>query len=122
MRVMYFVRAKNPDLPRPKLMEEITKLAERHRQAGNVVDLGGALTPMADGAIVKLSGGKVHVIDGPFAEAKEVVGGYAIFQFANREEALASAVEFMNLHRDYGEGWEGECEMRPFMEFEGPAA
>lgn len=116
MRVMYFVRSKSTSFPPNRLMEEINKLVERHRQAGNLVDLGGALTPMADGAIVKLSGGEVHVIDGPFAEAKEVVGGYAIFQFANREEALAAAVEFMNLHRDYGDGWEGECEMRPFME------
>lgn len=120
MRVMYFVRSNSTDFPQPKLMEEIGKLAERHRQAGNVVDLGGALTPMTDGAIVRLSGGKVHVIDGPFAEAKEVVGGYAIFQFETREQALASAVEFMNLHRDYGEGWEGECEMRPFMEAPAP--
>ncbi|MGP8122350.1 MAG: YciI family protein [Xanthobacteraceae bacterium] len=116
MRVMYFVRSKSTTFPPARLMEEIGNLAERHRQASHVVDLGGALTPMADGAVVKLSGGKVHVIDGPFAEAKEVVGGYAIFDFPTREQALASAVEFMNLHRDHGEGWEGECEMRPFME------
>lgn len=116
MRFMYFVRSQSTGMPAPRLMEEIGKLVERHSKDGTLVDLGGALTPMSDGAIVRLSGGKVQVIDGPFAEAKEVVGGYAIFQFATREEGLASAVEFMTLHRDYGEGWEGECEMRPFME------
>ena len=53
------------------------------------------------------------MIDGPFVEAKEFVGGYAVFELASREEALASAVEFMNLHKDYGDEWEGICEVRP---------
>jgi hypothetical protein len=98
--------------PPQRLMEEIAKLAEREIKAGAMIDTGG-LMPLAVGARVRLAGGRVDVIDGPFAESKEVVGGYAIFEFKSREEALASAVEFMTLHKDYGEGWEGECEMRP---------
>ena len=52
------------------------------------------------------------MIDGPFVEAKEVIGGYAIMEFRNKEEALASAVEFMQLHRQHMPGWEGTCEVR----------
>ena len=50
--------------------------------------------------------------DEPFVEAKEVIGGYAIMEFRNKEEALASAVEFMQLHRQHMPGWEGTCEVR----------
>src|ERR1700704_3953664 len=111
MRFMYLVRSGSSGAPPQRLMEELGKLAEREMKAGTVVDMGG-LMPLAMGARVRLAGGKIDVIDGPFAEAKEVVGGYAIFDYKSREEALASAVEFMNVHKEYGEGWEGECEMR----------
>jgi hypothetical protein len=47
-------------------------------------------------------------------EAKEVVGGYAIFELRDKEEALAMAKEFMQLHLDYMPGWEGTCELRAF--------
>ncbi|HEY5348503.1 MAG TPA: YciI family protein [Candidatus Lustribacter sp.] len=111
MRFMYLVKSASSGPPPQRLMEELDKLAEREMKAGTVVDMGGLL-PLAMGARVRLAGGKIDVTDGPFAESKEVVGGYAIFEYPSREEALASAVEFMNVHLTYGEGWEGECEMR----------
>ena len=51
--------------------------------------------------------------DGPFSETKEVVGGYALVQAATRDEALALAREFMDLHRIHWPAFEGECEVRP---------
>ena len=111
MKYMYLVKSAHPGPPSPRLMEEMDKLAERATKAGNVVDMGG-LMPLDMGARIRVEGGQVNVTDGPFAEAKEVVGGWAIFDYNTREEALASAVEFMTLHQKYGEGWEGECEMR----------
>ncbi len=111
MRFMYLVRTTHGGPPPKRLMEELGKLTRRKIDDGAMID-SGPLMPLATGARVRLKNGKVDVVDGPFAEAKEVVGGYAIFEFPSREEALASAVEFINLHRDYGEGWEGECEMR----------
>jgi len=54
------------------------------------------------------------VVDGPFVEAKEVIGGYAIFELPGKEEAVASATEFMQLHKDLSPGWEGVCELRAF--------
>ena len=111
MRYLYLVRSASAGAPPQRLLEEMDKLAEREMKAGTVVDMGGLL-PLAMGARVRVAGGKVDVTDGPFAESKEVVGGYAIFDYETKEQALASAVEFMNLHNEFGEGWEGECEMR----------
>ena len=54
----------------------------------------------------------VTTIDGPFTESKEVVGGYAVFEFNSREEAIESAVSFMELHRQHWPEWVGETEVR----------
>ena len=61
------------------------------------------------------------MIDGPFAETKELVGGYAIMDAKSREEALSLARRFMELHLKHWPAFEGECEMRPFEEEAQPA-
>ena len=68
--------------------------------------------PLATGAQVRIRDGELSVIDGPFVEAKEVIGGYAVFELRDKEEALASAKEFMQLHKDLMPAWEGTCELR----------
>jgi hypothetical protein len=75
----------------------------------------GGLGPTAQGARVRLSGGQVTVIDGPFTEAKEIIGGYAQFELNSKQEAIESAVRFMELHNKHWPGWEGETEVRPMM-------
>jgi hypothetical protein len=60
-----------------------------------------------------LSGGKLKVSDGPFTEAKEVVGGYAFVETTSKEQALELARDFMELHRKHWPEFEGECEVRP---------
>ena len=61
---------------------------------------------------MRLSGGQITVVDGPFTEAKEIIGGYAQFELKSREEAVQGAVHFMELHKKYWPGWEGETEVR----------
>ena len=61
---------------------------------------------------MRITDGQLSVVDGPFAEAKGVIGGYAIFELPGKEEALAAAKEFMQLHKDLMPGWEGVCELR----------
>jgi hypothetical protein len=95
--------------PPQALMDEIDKLS---KEAGNTMIGGGGLGPTALGARVRLSGGKVTVIDGPFTEAKEIIGGYAQFELKSKDEAVDSAVRFMELHKKYWPGWEGETEVR----------
>lgn len=116
MRYMMIVKsAEKWGFPPKELMEAIGKFAEDGVKSGLMLGSGGLL-PSAQGARVRLERGKVTVIDGPFTEAKEVVGGYAQFQFETKEEAVASARKFMELHRQHWPGWEGETEVRPMFE------
>jgi hypothetical protein len=113
MRFMYVVTSSQPTRgPTPALMEAMHKLAEREIKAGRMVDSGGLLPVAMGGAQVKISDGKLSVVDGPFVETKEMIGGYAIFELRNKEEALAAAREFMQLHLDHMPGWDGTCEIR----------
>jgi hypothetical protein len=111
MRFMFIVKSDHQGPPPPALLEEMARMTTREIKAGRMIDSGG-LMPLSDGAQVRLAGGEISVVDGPFVEAKEVIGGYAIFELAGKEEALASAREFMQVHKDLFPGWEGICEMR----------
>jgi len=112
MRFMMIVKHTEKQGPPPKeLMDAIAKAAEEETKAGTMLGSGG-LGPTALGARVRVSGGKVIVTDGPFAEAKEVIGGYAQFELKSKEEAIESAVQFMELHKKHWPGWEGETEVR----------
>lgn len=113
MRFMCIVSSAQSAQPTPEMGEAMHKLAQREIKAGRMLDDGG-LMPLSMGARVSVADGKVGVLDGPFVEAKEVVGGYAIFELPGKEEALALAVEFMQLHADFMPGWEGTCEVRAF--------
>jgi hypothetical protein len=116
MRYMMIVKHAEKQGPPPKeLMDAIAKLAEEAVKAGTILGNGG-LGPTAQGARVRLSGGRVTVTDGPFTEAKEVIGGYAQFEMKSKQEAIESAVEFMELHKKYWPGWEGETEVRQMFE------
>jgi hypothetical protein len=101
--------------PPKELMDAIMKSAEEAIKAGTMLGNGG-LGPTAQGARVRLSGGKVTVTDGPFTEAKEVVGGYAQFELKSKQEAIDAAVGFMELHKKYWPGWEGETEVRQMFD------
>ena len=112
MRFMMIVKsAERSGLPPKPLMDAIGKLSEEAAQAGTMVGSGG-LGPTALGARVRLSRGKLSVIDGPFIETKEVIGGYAQFDLTSKEEAIKSAVKFMDLRKQHWPDWEGETEVR----------
>jgi len=119
MRFMMIVKApENQGPPPQQLMDAITKLVEEEARAGTMLGNGG-LGPTAQGARVRLSGGKVTVTDGPFTETNEVIGGFAQFELKSKEAAVESAVRFMELHRKHWPGWEGETEVRQVL---GPEA
>ena len=111
MRVMYIMKSSHEGPPTPGFIAASHKLAEREIKAGRMLDNGG-LMPLATGAQVRIADGQLRVVDGPFVEAKEVIGGYAIFELRDKEEALASAKQFMQLHKDLMPDWEGVCELR----------
>ncbi len=98
--------------PVPELMAAIEELRQRSTAAGTMVDTGG-LFPDAQGARIKAAKGKLTVTDGPFAESKEVIGGYAILEVKSKQEAVNMGKEFMQIHLDIlGPSYEGEMEVR----------
>src|SRR5258708_2775368 len=113
MRFMFIVTSAQPAAPAPELMQAMHRLADREIKAGRMLDSGG-LMPLATGARVRIADGQLSVVDGPFVEAKEVIGGYAIFELPGKEEALASAKALMQLHKDLMPAWEGTVELLAF--------
>jgi len=83
--------------PSPELMAGMARLTEEYVKSGAMVATGG-LAPSSQGMRVRLLNGKRTVTDGPFAETKELIGGYAILEAGSREEAIANVKEAV-------EGW-----------------
>jgi hypothetical protein len=112
MRFMMLVKSKENSGPPPKeLMDAMAKLAEEAIKDGSMIESGG-LAPSAMSTRVRLAQGKITAIDGPFAETRELVGGYAVLEFKSKQEAVESTLHFMELHRKHWPGWEGETEIR----------
>lgn len=118
MRFMSLVRSAEDQGPPPMaLMEAIGKGSQEQAKKGVLVDTGG-LAPSAMSTRVRVTGGKVVVTDGPFSEAKEIIGGYAVLETSSKEEAIEAARWLMQLHVEHWPGWEGEVEVRQI--FGGP--
>lgn len=98
--------------PSEQLMADMGRLLEEMTKAGVLLDTAG-LRPTSEGVRVKLSAGKTSVVDGPFTEAKEVVGGYAMLKADSMEEAIALTRRFLLVH---GDEWELDCEVREVAE------
>jgi hypothetical protein len=119
MRFMMLVKHSEIPGPPPKeFVDAMMKLDEEAVKSGAMVQSGG-LSPIAKSTRVRLSRGQVTALDGPFIESKEVVGGFAIIEFKSKEEAIEGAKQFMELHKKYWPGWEGETEVRQVL---GPEA
>jgi hypothetical protein len=97
----------------PGLIEAMGEFVGEYAKQGKFID-GAGLKSTHKGKKVRLRGGKLQVIDGPFTESKELVGGYAIVDVESDEEALDIATKFMELHRIHWPEFEGESELRPF--------
>jgi hypothetical protein len=102
--------------PDPALVAAIGKLAEDMTKAGVLLESGGLL-PSSMGARVRVGGGRLSVVDGPFAETKELVGGYAIVDASSKEQAVELGKRFMAVHASVlGPSYHGECEVRQLFD------
>ncbi|HET7766538.1 MAG TPA: YciI family protein [Burkholderiales bacterium] len=110
MRFLSMIRVneRSGQKPSEKLMADMGKLIEEMTKEGTLVQTAG-LRPTSEGFRVRLSGGEMRVTDGPFTEAKEVIGGYAMLEAKSKAEAVELTKRFLALH---GDGWEIECEVR----------
>jgi hypothetical protein len=103
--------------PDPALIGAIGKLTAEMTQRGILVQTGGLLPSGKGGARVRVGDGKLVVTDGPFAETKELIGGFAVVEVASRDEALTLGRQFMEIHAAVlGPAYEGECEIRQMFD------
>src|SRR5437867_8541899 len=94
------------------LLDAMGEFVTEGFKSGVLKDTAG-LKGTVEGLRVRSSGGKLKVTDGPFTEAKEIIGGYALVEVNSKEEALHFARQFMELHRVHWPEFEGESEVRP---------
>ena len=115
MRYMMFIKHtedyRGKPIP-PGLVKAMGEFIGEHSKNGTFID-GAGLKSSHKGKKVQLRDGKLRVVDGPFLESKELVGGYAIVEVASDKEALEIATQFMELHRVHWPEFEGESELRP---------
>lgn len=102
------VERKTP--PTQEEMDRMGQYIQESMKSGALLATEGCL-PSALGARIRSSGGKITVTDGPFTEAKEVVGGFAILQAGSKNEAIELAQRFLAFV-----GGDGECEIRQLYE------
>jgi len=114
MRFLNFITADESlrdTQPPPALFEAMGRHMEACTKDGTLLDTGGLL-PTSAGARVSINKGEITVVDGPFAEGREVVGGWAFMQARSKAEAIEQARSFMQLHVDNWPEFEGTCEVR----------
>ena len=119
MRYMLVVHATKESeagaMPNPRLMEAVGKSAEELTKSGVMISTGG-LAPTSMGSFVRVKNGNVIITDGPFTEAKEILGGFAIVDVKSKEEAIELARQFFQLHVDIlGPSFAGTGEIRPMF-------
>ena len=111
MRFLSMIRVDETtgQVPSEQLMAAMGKLIEELTGTGQLVSTAG-LRPTAEGVRVRLHrGGKLSVVDGPFTETKEVIGGYAILEAQSKAQAVELTRRFLKVH---GTDWDVECEVR----------
>jgi hypothetical protein len=111
MRFLSMIRIEENtgQVPSEQLMSNMGKLIEELTRTGQLVSTAG-LRPTSEGVRVRLRrGGKLSVVDGPFIETKEVIGGYAVLEAKSKEEAIELTRRFLKVH---GDDWDLECEVR----------
>lgn len=114
MRFLSMVRVNenSGQQPSEQLMADMGRLIEEMTRAGVLLDTAG-LRPTSESVRVTLRNGRTSVVDGPFTESKEVVGGYAILKADSLEQAIELTRRFLHVH---GTEWDLECEVRQLEE------
>jgi len=115
MRFLSMIRVEEKEGQKPseRLMNEMGKLIEEMTRDGSLIRTAG-LRPTREGKRMRWNRGALSVVDGPFVETKEVIGGYAVLEAKSMTDALALTKRFLAIH---GDEWNLECEVR---QIEGP--
>jgi hypothetical protein len=111
MLIKHSEKLRSETIP-PSLMEAMGAFVNEGFKSGVLKDTAG-LKGTEHAHRIRQTGGKLKFADGPFTEAKEVVGGYALVEVKSEDEAREVAKKFMELHLEHWPSFEGECEVRP---------
>ena len=117
MQFLMLIKIANTDyeagkLPPPELEAAMGELVGEWSKAGAMVSAAG-LRPTSQGARLRLNAGKVDIIDGPFAETKEVIGGFFILEAKDKATVVEMTRRFIELHQQIlGKDFQLECEVR----------
>jgi len=116
MRFLCVYKPSKPEgtTPTEQNICDMGKLIEEGFKSGKLLATEGCL-PSSKGARVRMAGGKFTVTDGPFTEAKEIIGGFALIRVGSKQEAVEYTKEFLQIAGD------GETEIREVCEYPEPA-
>jgi hypothetical protein len=120
MMLVHEVTRPTADAP-AELFAAIGALGAENTANGSLVEIGGLL-PIESGAVVRLDSGKITTTDGPFAETRELVGGYAVYDVPDVKVAAQKAEDFLEAHRSTWPGWVGWVEVRAMLDIQAPSA
>ena len=113
---MLFVKMREDLDPAPQGLHEAMRQEMGELFASGAMLDTGALGSSPESMLIELRGGDVIATDGPWAEAKEVAGGYAILEVRSHEDAVEAGRRLIEIHKDHWPGWEGAVEVRPIRQ------
>jgi hypothetical protein len=119
MRFLVMVKYDETGTPPPQpFFDALVRNRQEAMQAGALVEVGGLL-PSAQGARIRLAGGRLTLTDGPFTEARELVGGYSVYEVKSKQEVIDWAYRFMQVFEAHLPEAECEVEIRKMIEAPG---
>jgi hypothetical protein len=116
MRALMLLKmSENVGEPPESLFAAMDETIKDIQKTVTIIDTNGLL-PTAEAATrIRVTGGKTTVLDGPFAESRELVGGYALVEVDTYEQAVEATRKIVQVHTDHWPTWEGEAEVRQVM-------
>jgi hypothetical protein len=101
--------------PPAELFEAMDGVIKEIDASLTLIDTNGLVPSAVAATVIHGSGGKVSMVDGPFTESKELIGGYAFVEVETWEQAVEAARKIVAVHTDHWPGWEGSAEVRRVM-------
>jgi hypothetical protein len=107
--------------PPAELFEAMDRVVKEIDASLTLIDTNGLVPSAVAATVITGSGGKITMVDGPFTESKELIGGYAFVEVETWEQAVEASRKIIAVHTDHWPGWEGSAEVRQVMgEYEQP--
>ena len=109
--------------PPAELFEAMDRTIKEISESANLIDTNGLVPTAVAATVIHGSAGRITMVDGPFTESKELIGGYAFFEVDTWEQAVETMRKIIAVHTDHWPTWEGSAEVRRVMDaYEQPGA